>query len=80
MTIELMRDFFMWCTIINGALLILSALVLWLGGNWAFGVHGRMYGLSRESFNESVYRLLGVYKILWIILNVVPLVALAIIA
>ncbi|MBM4149189.1 MAG: hypothetical protein FJ224_09095 [Lentisphaerae bacterium] len=36
MNIQTVRDFFMWCSILNGTLLVLSTAILAFAGDWAF--------------------------------------------
>jgi hypothetical protein len=78
MDIVALRTFFMWCTLINGALLILSALLLMGAGDWVYRLHRRWFALSRETFTAMVYGFLGIYKVLVITFNLVPFLALAI--
>lgn len=75
---ELLRDFFMWCTIINVAILLISFLFLSFSGNFVYKMHGSWFPMSREEFTTSIYRLLGIMKILVIIFNAVPYIALLI--
>jgi hypothetical protein len=41
MDIATVRAFFMWCTIVNGGLLILSFLICAFAGDWVYRMHGR---------------------------------------
>ena len=79
MDIQTVQQFFMWCTIINGGLLILSCLIFAAVGGWVFRVHSMWFPMSREVFNVAIYSLLGVYKILLIVLNLVPYLVLLIV-
>jgi len=79
MDLAALRDFFMWCTIINGGLLVASALFTSVARGWIYRIHGRLYDIPRESFNVTICRMIGVYKVLVITFNVIPFVALAII-
>lgn len=69
----------MWCTIINGALLIFTALFCTFAGGLIYRVHSRWFPMSREAFNPVIYSFVGLYKIIFITFNLVPYVALAII-
>jgi len=80
MNVALAREFFMWCTVIDLGLLIFSALIVTLGGNWVYGIHGRMFPMPRETFNAAIYKMIGIFKILWVVFNLVPFIALSIIA
>jgi hypothetical protein len=80
MDIALLKSFLMWCTIIDAGLLILSFLVCACAGGLVYKVHSKWYPMPRETFNVAIYSLLGVFKVLFIVLNVVPYVALLIVA
>lgn len=78
MDLETARTFFMWCTILNGGLLIFSFVILAAARDRVYRIHSRLFPLSREAFNTVIYALLGAFKIIWLIFNVVPWIALLI--
>ena len=79
MDIQTVREFLMWCTIINGGLLIVSFLICASAGGLIYQVHGTFFPMSRETFNVAIYSFLGVYKVLFVALNLVPYLALLIV-
>ena len=79
MDIQTLTTFFMWCTIINGAMLVLSAIICLLAPDWVYRMHSKWFSISREAFNVVIYSFLGLFKITFLFLNVVPYVALLII-
>ncbi len=79
MDIFKLKDFFLWCTLINFVFLTFTAIVLTFAADWVYKMHSRWYHFSRDSFNVIIYCFLGFYKILFIVFNFVPLVALLII-
>jgi len=79
MDIQTVRAFFLWCTIINGGLLILSSLILMCAGDLVYRLHGKWFPMPRQTFNVLIYGFLGFYKIVVISFNLVPYVALVII-
>jgi len=79
MNITMMRAFFKWCTLINGGLLILSALLLRFAGGWVFGMHSYWIPISVDAFTLAIYLLLGFFKIMVVVFNLVPYLALVII-
>ena len=79
MDVMVLKDFFMWCTIINAALLILSFLICVFARDWAYNMHSKWFPISRETFNVAIYCFLGLYKMFVIAFNLVPFIALAII-
>lgn len=80
MDIELLSRFFMWCTLLNFGLLIVSFLFLAFANDFVYSLHGKCFAISRETFNVVVYAFLGLYKIAWLVFCVVPWLALFIIA
>lgn len=80
MDISILKSFFLWCTIINGGLMILTFLMLILAGNLIYKVHTKWFPMSRETFNVVLYSFMGIYKIIFIAFNLVPYIALVIAA
>ncbi len=79
MTIESVRDVFLWCTIINYGVLLLWALVFMTAHDWMHRLHGRWFRLPIEQFDAIHYAGMAVYKIGIFIFNLVPFVALLIV-
>ena len=79
MDIETVRAFFMWCTILNGALLVLSFLLCACAGDWIHTIHSKWFPISREAFYVAIYSFLGAFKIFVLAFNLVPYLALLIV-
>lgn len=79
MDMHTLTAFFLWCTILNGGLLILSFLMLISVGDVAYKVHGRWFPMPRETYNAALFSFVAIFKMLWLVFNLVPLVALLII-
>ena len=79
MSIETIREFFMWCTILNVALLLLSSLICVCARDWAYQIHSKLFSISRETFNVAIYSFLGLYKIFVFVFTLIPYIALSII-
>lgn len=79
MDITVIKGFFFWCTAINVVLMLFMFFITAFAGDWAYKIHGRMYPISRESFNVAIYCFLGLYKMFVIVFNFVPWIALVII-
>jgi hypothetical protein len=79
MNIQTMTSFFMWCTIINGALLILWTVLFLLAPNFIYRIQHRWFPIPRETFDVVIYSFLGCFKIVFIIFNLVPWISLLII-
>jgi hypothetical protein len=80
MDIQTLTTFFMWCTIINGGLLLFWTTMFMLAPDLVYRTQHRWFSFSRETFNVVFYCFLGMFKIVFLVLNVVPFVALMIIA
>jgi hypothetical protein len=79
MNVETLRDALLWSGIINYAMLLLwAALVLLAPGfiRW----HGRLFRLSAEQFDAIQYRGMLLYKLGILLFNLVPYIALRIVA
>jgi len=72
MNIISIRDFFKWCAIVNGIILLISALGLAVFPTAALAVHASLFQIPAASVTSAIYLLLGIYKVLWLMLNVVP--------
>ncbi|MBL7215948.1 MAG: hypothetical protein ISS71_09750 [Phycisphaerae bacterium] len=80
MTIYEIRDVLMWCSIINVGLMIFMFLILWLGRGWVYKMHSKMFPISESQFNVIAYSFLGVYKLLVYVFNIIPWIAVCIVA
>lgn len=79
MDISTLRSFFMWCTILNAALLIVPSCICVFATDWIHRFHGRWFPMPKETFIVVFYGFLGFYKILILVFNLVPYLALLII-
>ena len=79
MNLAVLQDFFMWCSILNCGLLMLSVLICTQASDWVYRIHGRMFSISREAFNVSIYAFVGVYKLIIIGFCLIPYFAILII-
>ncbi len=79
MDIQTLTKFFMWCSIINGALLIYSSVMCILAQDFVYRMQSKWFDIPRETFNAVLYSFIGLLKILFLVFNVVPYVALLII-
>ena len=79
MDIQTLTNFFMWCTILNGALLTLSAIICMPAQDWVYSMHSKWFHIPREAFNVALYSFMGLFKIMFFTFNLVPYLALLII-
>ena len=79
MDLQTLTTFFMWCTIINGGLLILWTALTASAPDLVHRTQSKWFPLPRETFNVVIYSFLGLFKIFFLVFNLVPYVALLII-
>ena len=79
MDICTLTTFFMWCTILNMALLSVLSVMCICVGDWAYRMHSKWFSISREAFNVAIYSFLGLYKLLIFVFSLIPYVALLIV-
>ena len=72
MNIEFALKFLGWCTLINWILLAVWATFFCLGGSWMYGLHGKWFKISRETFDATHYAGMAFFKIVIIVFNLVP--------
>ena len=79
MAIQTLTTFFMWCTIINGALLALWITMCIVAPDLVYRTQKIWFPISRETFDVVMYSFLGFFKIVFLIFNLVPYLALLIV-
>jgi hypothetical protein len=80
MSIEVTRNFLLWCTIINYGILLVWFLFFALAHDWMQRLHGRWFRLSGEQFDALHYGGMAVFKIEIILFNLVPFIVLCIVS
>ncbi|MGQ9645202.1 MAG: DUF6868 family protein [Thermodesulfobacteriota bacterium] len=79
MDVDSVRSVFMWCTIINGAWFLFAAMVCAFAGDWVYRTQSKWFPISRDAFNIIIYSFFALFKIVFLVFNVVPYVALLVI-
>ena len=79
MDIEILREFLFWCLLLNMAIDTFTALVTLRLRNFMSGMHERLFGVSQQTVHTAFYIYLAAYKLLIIVFNFVPWLALVII-
>lgn len=74
-----LTEFFMWCSIINGALLLFWGLFVIVMPDITYRLQSVFFTISRESFDKVIYMFLGLFKMMFLFFNLVPYLALLII-
>lgn len=80
MTIDAIRSALLWCTAINYVLLVLWFLLFTVAHRWLNGIWGRWFRLSVEQFDALNCGGIVLYKTGILLFNLVPYLALRIVA
>ncbi len=78
MNIEIMREFFGWMTLINLLMYSWTAIACIFMKDFLNKVVGKMFGVSDEFNRAALYSYVAAYKVLFIVFNLVPWLALVI--
>jgi len=76
MTIATLTDFFFWCTVLNVGLFVFWALWMTLAPNLVYTIQSKFFPIERPSYDKVIYGFMGIYKLLIIIFNFIPFIAL----
>ncbi len=79
MNVQTLTRFFMWCTIMNGALFLLWTTMCLLAPDLVYRTQRIWFPIPRETFDVVIYSFLGLFKIFFLVFNLVPYLALLII-
>ena len=79
MNIQSLTLFFMWCSIINGGLLLVSWAFFKLAPDLIYRIQSWWFPLPRETLNVIFYSFLVVLELILFVFNLVPYLALLII-
>jgi hypothetical protein len=79
MTVEIIRNFLAWCSIINVGVLIYWWLFFTLAHGFVYRIQGKWFKLSVEKFDAIHYTGMAFFKMSIILFNIVPYIALRIV-
>jgi hypothetical protein len=80
MNMHALTVFLGWCSVINIGVLLVSTLALIAIRGPVSSIHSKLFGVSQSDLAPLYMQYLGNYKIAIIILNIVPYLALKIMA
>jgi hypothetical protein len=80
MSLEIARSALLWCTVINYALLVVWFVLFALPHDWMYRIWGRWFRLTAEQFDAVSYAGIVLYKMGILLFNLVPYIALRIVA
>jgi hypothetical protein len=78
MSIDVISNVFLWCTVINYAVLLVWVLLILLPHEWVYRLWGRWFRLTAEQFDAINFAGIAFYKLGILLFNLVPYLALRI--
>ena len=78
MSIEILKEFFGWMTLVNLGLYMWTAIMCIVCKGFMTRVAGKMFGVAEETGKAIIYGYVGMYKLLFISFNLIPWLALTI--
>ena len=79
MDLQTLTQFFMWCVVINGGLLILWTVLMITVPEMVYRTQSKWFPMPRETFTLVMYGFIGAFKIFFLVFNLVPYLALLIV-
>jgi hypothetical protein len=80
MSIDVVRNAFLWSTVINYLVLVVWFLLYVLPHHWLYRLWARWFHLTAEQFDAINFAGIALYKLGILLFNLVPYVALCIVA
>jgi hypothetical protein len=74
--IEMITELLGWCSVVNIAMLFLSSILLIVMRGWITKIHAKLSGVSEDDLPSIYLHFLGNYKLLILMFNLVPYIAL----
>ncbi|MGA1205554.1 MAG: DUF6868 family protein [Opitutales bacterium] len=79
MTLEIIREILGWCTLINLGLLLWWGAAFFLMHDFVYRIHSRFFHLSMEEFDKIHYAGMACFKMMVLVFNLVPYLAMRIV-
>jgi hypothetical protein len=78
-TLEVLLKWLAWCSVINIGILTAWFLVFALMRDWVFRIHSRWFTITQADFDIIHYATMARFKVIVLVVNVVPYLALRIV-
>ena len=71
-----LKKFFLWCIVINGSIFLFWSFFLLFTPDLVYRIQYQFFPIPRETYKVVIYAFLGLFKILFLVFNVVPYISL----
>lgn len=75
-SIEPIREFLGWCTVINAGFFVAASILVMAFRPKLVSIHRKMFGVAEEELERQYFQFLAQYEIAVVVLNLVPYIAL----
>ena len=72
MTLDFAINFFKWCSIINGLIIVASFMIFAISSDFSYSNNKWLFSGTKEEFKKTIYTVLLCYKMIVIIFIIVP--------
>ena len=79
MSIDVLRNFFLWCAVINYSVLMVWVVLLMSPHDWLYRLWGKWFHLTAQQFDVINFGGIALYKLGILLFNLVPYLALRIV-
>ncbi len=79
MDLDRLQDFLLWSLLVNAGIYLISLVGVLSLRRFMCKIQAKLFGVSEETANKVIYQYLAIYKLLLIVFNLVPWIAIQII-
>ncbi len=75
MVLIALKEFLLWCLIVDYSVLLLWFLLFTVARGWMYRLHGRWFKLSDDTFDLVHYSGMAAFKLVIVVFNLAPWLA-----
>ena len=79
MDLDRLQEFLLWSLLVNTGIYMISLVGVLSLRRFMCKIHAKLFGVSEETVNKVIYLYLAIYKLLLIVFNLVPWIAIQLI-
>ena len=79
MDIDRLQAFLLWSLVVNAGIYVISLVGVLSVRPFVCKIHMKLFGVSEDTANTVMYQYLAIYKLLLIVFNLVPWIAISLI-
>lgn len=79
MDLQVLEKFLLWCLLVNFGLYTLTVVAVMIMRDFVCRINAKLFGIEEKTVKKAVFKYIAAYKLLIIIFNFVPWLAVLII-